>query len=75
VLAELEAEDRTAARRLADDLPLFAVRPPGAPAAPAADPAAAAVIAALTQLHPDEMSPRDALEALYTLKRMAAPDG
>jgi DNA mismatch repair protein MutS len=75
VLAELEAEDRTAARRLADDLPLFAARAPRAPAAPAADPAAAAVIAALAQLHPDEMSPRDALEALYTLKRMAAPDG
>jgi DNA mismatch repair protein MutS len=74
VLAELEAEDRTSpARRLIDDLPLFASRPRAAPLA--ADPAADAVIAALAHIHPDEMSPRDALEALYTLKRMALPRG
>jgi hypothetical protein len=30
------------------------------------------VIAALASLHPDEMSPRDALEALYALKAKAA---
>jgi hypothetical protein len=30
------------------------------------------VLAALTALHPDEMSPRDALEALYALKAKAA---
>jgi DNA mismatch repair protein MutS len=29
------------------------------------------VLAALTALHPDEMSPRDALEALYALKAKA----
>jgi DNA mismatch repair protein MutS len=31
-----------------------------------------AVIAALAALHPDEMSPRDALEALYALKAQLA---
>jgi DNA mismatch repair protein MutS len=30
------------------------------------------VIAALAALHPDEMSPREALEALYALKAKAA---
>ena len=71
VLAELEAEDRTSpARHLVDDLPLFACRPSGAAAA---DPAAEALVAALAKLHPDEMSPREALDALYALKRVAMP--
>ena len=71
VLAELEAEDRTSpARRMVDDLPLFAL---ARPATPAADPAATAVSAALAALDPDEMSPRQALEALYALKRRAKP--
>jgi DNA mismatch repair protein MutS len=71
VLAQLEAEDRVSpARKLIDDLPLFAaVRP--APTAPA-DAGMSAVIAALAALHPDEMSPRDALEALYALKAQLA---
>jgi len=74
VLAELEAEDRTSpARHLIDDLPLFSSRPRAAAAS--ADPAADAVIKALAELHPDEMSPRDALEALYALKAMAKPGG
>jgi DNA mismatch repair protein MutS len=71
VLAELEAEDRMSpARHLIDDLPLFSVaaRPAPAPANPAAD----AVAKALADLHPDEMSPREALEALYALKLIAA---
>ena len=71
VLAELEAEDRTSpARRLVDDLPLFAATP-RAPA-PARDDVAEAVAKALAMLNPDEMSPRDALEALYALKLNAA---
>jgi DNA mismatch repair protein MutS len=70
VLAELEAEDRTSARKLIDDLPLFAATP-RAPA-PARDELAEAVVKALTLLNPDEMSPRDALEALYALKLKAA---
>jgi DNA mismatch repair protein MutS len=71
VLAELEAEDRTSpARRLIDDLPLFAAtsRPPPAPAQ---DSARDALVAALAALNPDEMSPREALEALYALKLTA----
>jgi DNA mismatch repair protein MutS len=52
---------------LADDLPLFAV--PSRAAAEAAPPSEAEkLIEALNALHPDEMSPRDALEALYALK-------
>ncbi len=70
VLAELEAEDRKSpARRLVDDLPLFAVatRAP----APPPDPAAEAVMKALAALSPDEMSPRQAMDALYALKLLA----
>jgi hypothetical protein len=68
----LEAEDRTSpARRLIDDLPLFNAAARSA-AAPPADPTAAAVVEALADLNPDEMSPRDALQALYALKQMTA---
>ncbi len=67
VLAQLEAEHRAAPVRGFDDLPLFA-----APPRPATDlrhdAAAGALIAALAAMHPDEMSPREALEALYALK-------
>jgi DNA mismatch repair protein MutS len=71
VLAELEAEDRTSpARRLIDDLPLFNAAARSAPT-PQADPAAAAVIGALAELNPDELSPREALQALYALKQLA----
>jgi len=72
VLAELEAEDRMSpSHRLIDDLPLFsaAARPLPAPANFVAD----VVVKALADLHPDEMSPREALEALYALKLLAAP--
>jgi DNA mismatch repair protein MutS len=74
VLAQLESEDRTSpTRRLIDDLPLFNAAARSAPApAPPADPRAAAVIGALADLNPDEMSPREALQALYALKQMAA---
>jgi DNA mismatch repair protein MutS len=73
ILAELEAEDRTShARRLMDDLPLFAAaaRPASGPAS--LDEAGNLVIAALAALDPDEMSPRQAIEALYALKAKAA---
>jgi DNA mismatch repair protein MutS len=72
VLAQLEAEDRSSrARQLIDDLPLFAARPASMPAPPR-DAALAALVEALAALHPDEMSPRDALEALYALKAQLA---
>src|SRR6266480_4799948 len=68
VLAKLEAQDRgQTARALADDLPLFAV-PSRAAAEPVPPSEAEMLIEAVRALHPDEMSPRDALEALYALK-------
>ncbi|MGX9432579.1 MULTISPECIES: DNA mismatch repair protein MutS [Bradyrhizobium] len=68
VLAKLEAQDRgQTARALVDDLPLFAV--PSRAAAEAAPPSEAELLVeAVKALHPDEMSPREALEALYALK-------
>jgi DNA mismatch repair protein MutS len=72
VLAQLEAEDRSSrARQLIDDLPLFAARLASTPAPPP-DATLTALIEALAALHPDEMSPRDALEALYALKAQLA---
>src|SRR4051812_7059644 len=68
VLAKLEAQDRgQSARALVDDLPLFAV-PSRAAAEAAPSSEAQQLIDALKALHPDEMSPREALEALYALK-------
>jgi DNA mismatch repair protein MutS len=74
VLAKLEAQDRgSTARALADDLPLFATV---ARAAPEPQPPSAAerLISRLAALNPDEMSPREALEALYALKTAAKGD-
>src|SRR5262249_58734691 len=72
VLAKLEAQDRgQTARDLVDDLPLFAV--PSRASAEAAPPSEAEqLMQAVKALHPDEMSPREALEALYRLKTLAA---
>ena len=67
VLAKLEA-GRDATGGIAaglDDLPLFATV---APAEPAPD----VLAAALDSIDPDSLTPRDALEALYRLKRIAA---
>jgi DNA mismatch repair protein MutS len=73
ILAELEAEDRTShTRRLIDDLPLFAASARPSPGPPTLDEAGNLVIAALAALNPDEMSPRQAIEALYALKAKAA---
>jgi len=67
VLDRLETgEQGKAATTLIDDLPLFSA---AAPKPKTPDPATeSAVEAALKALNPDEMTPRDALEALYTLK-------
>jgi DNA mismatch repair protein MutS len=74
VLAQLEAEDRISpARKLIDDLPLFAAARTPSAATPA-DAGLTALVEAIAALHPDEMSPREALEALYALKaRLAQP--
>jgi len=75
VLAQIEAEDRTSpARRLIDDLPLFAAARPATAPSPR-EAALAALLDTLEALHPDEMSPRDALEALYALKAQLAKRG
>ncbi len=68
VLSKLEAQDRgQTARALVDDLPLFAV--PSRAATEAAPPSEAELLMeAVKALHPDEMSPREALDALYALK-------
>jgi DNA mismatch repair protein MutS len=72
VLAELESTERSApTRRILDDLPLFAALSRPAPAPVKADPAAEAVKTALAGIDPDEMTPREALEALYRLKAAA----
>lgn len=69
VLAKLEAQDRSSTTRaLADDLPLFATVARAEPE-PQAPSAADRVVTALDALNPDEMSPREALEALYALKK------
>jgi DNA mismatch repair protein MutS len=73
VLAQIEAEDRTSpTRALIDDLPLFAAARPASGAAPQPEAALTAVVEGLKALNPDEMSPRDALDALYALKAKLA---
>ncbi|CAM5774639.1 DNA mismatch repair protein MutS [Labrys miyagiensis] len=67
VLAQLEAKDRQApASRLVDELPLFAAapRPTAAPVAKQKD----EIGEALDGLDPNDMTPRQALEALFSLK-------
>ncbi|ABA03757.1 DNA mismatch repair protein MutS [Nitrobacter winogradskyi Nb-255] len=67
VLAKLEAQDRgSTVRVLVDDLPLFAVTSRTGESAPTGE--TSPLIEALKSLHPDEMSPREALDALYALK-------
>jgi DNA mismatch repair protein MutS len=71
VLAELEAQDRMSrSDRLIDDLPLFSAV--ARPLPPPSNPTADAIVKALGDLHPDEMSPREALDVLYALKLLAA---
>jgi DNA mismatch repair protein MutS len=65
VLSELEATDRAApVRRMVDDLPLFAAAPRPAPEAARPDP----TLELLDGFDPDDMTPREAHEALYALK-------
>nr|WP_114952941.1 DNA mismatch repair protein MutS [Sphingosinicella terrae] len=70
VLAKLE-EGRAATGGIAaglDDLPLFA-------AAAREEPQADALHVALAEVEPDSLSPREALETLYRLKRLQAEEG
>ena len=52
-----------------DDLPLFAAAPPPQPK-PAAGPSPVEEL--LESIHPDDLTPREALEALYRLKDATA---
>jgi len=73
LLDGLERGEREGGRRRAaviDDLPLFAAAA-DSPAPPAPSP----VEARLARIQPDEMSPREALAALYDLKALAAGSG
>ncbi len=64
VLATLEkGEQASALTGLAEDLPLFAARPSGPRNSPVEE--------ALNNLDPDRLSPREALEELYRLRRIA----
>jgi len=69
VLAKLEQEDRTAPKGF-EDLPLFAA--PARPSQEMPQPAENLLAAALAALNPDDLSPREAMEALYRLKEQAA---
>ena len=65
VLAKLEQEDRAKPKGF-EDLPLFAA--PYKPSEALQDSALDLVVAAVAALNPDELSPREAMEALYRLK-------
>ncbi len=69
VLAKLEQEDRAKPKGF-EDLPLFAA--PYVPPQKLQDDAYELMIAAVGALNPDDMSPREAMEALYMLKAKLA---
>jgi DNA mismatch repair protein MutS len=64
VLARLEAQGGSTRVEFVDDLPLFA--------SVAAETSPSPLEAAIAQLEPDALSPKEALEALYRLKALAA---
>jgi len=70
VLAALEkGEQSGAVTRLADDLPLFAAAPPR-PAAGNGAAKESEVEKALAAVNPDELTPKQALDVLYELRRL-----
>ena len=70
-MLEQGARDHGAAKIQIDDLPLFAAAPAPQPRAPAGP---SPVEKLLDSIHPDDLSPREALEALYQLKDAAKTD-
>jgi len=71
VLRALERREREggeSAAKLIEDLPLFAASRPKSAGAGPAEPGP--LEAALAELRPDDLSPREALEALYRLKAL-----
>jgi DNA mismatch repair protein MutS len=69
VLEALERGEREGPERttLIDDLPLFSVKS-AAPPAPVSDPSP--LEAKLREAHPDDLSPREALDLVYALKSL-----
>ena len=65
VLAKLEQEDRAAPNGF-EDLPLFAVPQKTPQEKP--ETVDDLLVAALAAINPDDLSPREAMEALYMLK-------
>ena len=63
-----EREGGTAQKALIDDLPLFSATPP--PPAPRPAPPASGVEERLTDILPDELTPREALDLIYELKAL-----
>ena len=63
-----EGEARSAPSRLAEDLPLFAAAAQGAPTV-APDPQPSATELLLAAVDPDKLTPRDALDLVYRLKK------
>jgi len=74
VLSQLEAGERKSpAHQLIDDLPLFTAEIQHDPSGPAGP---SEIEAALNDLNPDDMTPREALEALYALRaKLIAGEG
>jgi len=72
VLEKLEAGDGSPrAADLADDLPLFSAVPPRGPGGKGGSRGPSPVDDAVSTLNPDEMTPKQALDFLYTLKNLA----
>ncbi len=72
VLEALESGERQGGARpkaLIDDLPLFSVAPAAPPPKPA--PKTSAVESMLKDIHPDELTPKEALRLIYELKEAA----
>jgi DNA mismatch repair protein MutS len=75
ILAKLEAQDRSSTTRaLAEDLPLFAISAREAPDEKPETPADR-LFQAFEAVHPDDMSPREALDTLYRLKAALQASG
>ncbi len=72
VLQALEEGDRqqSAPKALIDDLPLFAAAPPPQTAKPQGP---SELETRLSEIHPDSLTPREALQILYDLKDLATP--
>jgi len=73
ILAKLERSAReggSGAAGLLDDLPLFSAAPP---ASPAPTPQRSEIEDRLNAVHPDDLSPKEALNLIYELKAISRP--